>query len=54
MRLYNKRLHIVAGEVRSLLKTLTYPRWYTSLPLAHFTFGSVQNPDTVPRSEVLA
>ena len=31
----------IPGAVRSLLPELTYPWWYTSLPLVHFVFGSV-------------
>ena len=44
----------IPGVVHRLLPALTYPQWYTSLPLVHLLCGNYQGfPSTVTRSEVL-
>ena len=52
---FHHQKRFIPGSLRSLLPTLTYPWWYTRLPLVRFSFGSVRrvHPDTVPRAKIL-
>ena len=41
-KLHNYQKLCISGAVCSLLPTLTYPQWYTMLPLVHLLQGSSQ------------